>query len=162
LLVWVVLNAVGALPEVARIVELTWFVAALSHLNFYGFFAITMLGAIYYIVPQVTGVPWPWPRLVRAHFWFAAIGVILFALPLGIGGVVEGQKIANTEIAFMDVVRATLMFLRVSTIGDLLIAVGHLFLLANISALSIRYYRAHFVPAYAAATAVTEPAEVKS
>lgn len=156
-----VMNAMGALREVSWYTEFTWFVAAQSYLSSYGFFAMVMFGAIYYAVPRVTGVPWPAPKLVRVHFWLAAIGIILLAVPLAVGGLVQGARMSGSTLAYMDVIKATLPYLRVSTIGDMLILAGHLLLLGNITALSVRYYREHFLPAYAAATAEIAPAEVK-
>ena len=38
---------------------------------------------------------------------------------------------------------------------------GHLLLLVNLVRLSLRYYRTHFAPLYAEATAELKPAEVK-
>ena len=50
-------------------------------------------------------------------------------------------------------------FLRASTMGDLLMALGHLMFLANLAGLVIRFYRARAVSAWAAATAEIKPAE---
>ena len=48
---------------------------------------MTMFGAIYHIVPQVTGMEWPCAKSVRRHYWLAAVGIILIVLPLAIGGI---------------------------------------------------------------------------
>ena len=55
-----------------------------------------------------------------------------------------------------------LNFLRVSTIGELLILAGNLLMLGNRIRLSVRYYQTHFVPAYKEATAELKPAEGKT
>src|ERR1019366_161998 len=95
------MRVVGALPGASAITNFTWFTVAQSQLNSYGFFALTMLGAIYYIMPRVTGIEWPCAKSVRAHFWLAAIGIILVTLPLAVGGVIQGFKL-NSPAAFAD------------------------------------------------------------
>ena len=64
-------------------------------LNSYGFFAMVMFGAIYYIVPQLMGTEFPSAKLVRAHFWAAAAGVLLLVVPLAAGGIVQGLRLQH-------------------------------------------------------------------
>jgi cytochrome c oxidase cbb3-type subunit I len=156
------MNVVGTLRELTPFTHFTWFTTAQSHLNVYGFFAMTMIGAIYYIVPQVAGLKWCSSKLVKANYWIMALGILLFAIPLAIAGVVQGIKLNNPQIAFIDVAKSTLPFLRASTMGELLILVGNLILLGNLTALLIRYARTHFAPVCVDAVAELKPTEVKS
>ncbi len=151
----------GVLPGVTEIINFTWGVTAQAQLNSYGFFAMTMFGAIYYIAPRLTGIEFPSAKLVRAHFWLAAVGVLFIVAPLAAGGIAEGLKLRDLNLAFTDVAKSTLPFLRVSTVGDLLIALGHVVFLLNLSSLACRFYRVRIVAAYAAATAPMAAAEVK-
>jgi cytochrome c oxidase cbb3-type subunit 1 len=151
----------GALPPVAALTHLTWFSAAQAQLNGFGFFSVTIFGAIYYIVPQVTGLEWPSGRSVRWHFFIAAAGTLFVALPLAAGGIVQGFKLNNPSVPFVDVSRSTLTFLRVSTFGELLVALGYFLLLGNLLALAVRFLLLLFLPLYRSAIAETKPAEVK-
>jgi cytochrome c oxidase cbb3-type subunit 1 len=155
------MNVAGAIPQISAVTNFTWFTVAQSQLNSYGFFAMTMFGAIYYIVPLVTGIEWPGQKSVKAHYWLAAFGIILVVAPLAIGGVLQGLKLNHPEIPFVDLTKATLPFLRASTTGELLIALGHLLFAMNLARLVFRLARTHLAPAYAAATAELKPAEVK-
>jgi cytochrome c oxidase cbb3-type subunit 1 len=154
-------SACAAVPEVSAITNFTWFTVAESYLNVFGFFAMAMFGAIYYIVPRVTGMEWPCAKSVRRHYWLAAIGIVLIVLPLAIGGVVEGFNWHNPKMTDVDVAKNALNFLRVSTLGEILILLGNLLLLGNLIGLSVRYYKTHFVPVYRDATATLNPAEAK-
>jgi cytochrome c oxidase cbb3-type subunit I len=156
------MNVAGALPGVREVTHFTWFTVAQEQLNLYGFFAMTMFGAIYHIVPQVAGLDWPSAKSVRAHFWLAAAGMVLSAAPLAIGGVLQGIRLNHAEVEFMDLTRGTLPFLRVSTLGELLILSGHLLFLANLLRLWVRYCRIRLAPVCAAATVELTAAEVKS
>ncbi|HTY88177.1 MAG TPA: cbb3-type cytochrome c oxidase subunit I [Candidatus Acidoferrum sp.] len=120
-----------ACPHFSRITEFTWFGPAQSQLQLYGFFAMTMFGAIYFLLPRVMGIEWPFPRLARLQFWLSLIGVALFVIPLAIGGVVQGIKL-NNGVAFPDVTKATLVFFRVSTTGLLLLLLASLLFALNI------------------------------
>ncbi|MFO1488214.1 MAG: cbb3-type cytochrome c oxidase subunit I [Verrucomicrobiota bacterium] len=156
------MNVFAALPAISAITSFTWFTVAQSQLNAYGFFAMTMFGGIYYIVPRVVGVAWPCERSVRAHYWLAAIGVLLIVAPLAIGGIRQGLALSHPQVAFLDTAKATLPFLRVSTMGELFIAVGHLLLAVNVARLLCGRFKAGLLPALAAATAELKPAGVKS
>ena len=155
------MNAIAAIPEVSSFTNFTWYGVAQWQFNVFGFFAMTMFGAIYYIVPRVTGVEWPCAKSPRRHFWLAASGIVLVTLLLAIGGLVEGFNWHNAKMTNIDVAKSTLGFLRISTLGEFLILLGNLMLLGNLIGLSVRYYRIHFLPAYRQATVELKPVEAK-
>jgi cytochrome c oxidase cbb3-type subunit 1 len=155
------MNVFASVPGVAAYTNLTWFTVAQWQLNIFGFVGMALFGAIYCIVPPVTGIEWPCMKSPRRHFWLAGIGIVLIALPLAIGGLVQGFNWHNAKMSNVDVAKNALNFLRVSTIGELLILLGNLMLLGNLIGLSVRYYRTHFVPVYKEATAELKPAEAK-
>lgn len=155
------MNVVAAVPGVGLYTNFTWFTVAQWQLNIFGFAGMALFGAIYHIVPQVTGIEWPCAKSLRRHFWFAAAGIILIALPLAIGGLIEGFNWQNTKLSSVDVAKNALNFLRISTVGEVLILLGNLMLLGNLVGLSVRYYKTHFVPAYKEVTAELKPAEAK-
>jgi cytochrome c oxidase cbb3-type subunit 1 len=122
---------------------------------------MVMFGGIFSIVPQLLGLEFPSAKLVRAHFWTAAAGILLFVVPLAAGGIVQGLKLQHADIPFTDITQGTLPFLRASTMGDLLMALGHLMFLANLGGLVVRFYRARAVSAWEAATVEIKPAEAR-
>jgi cytochrome c oxidase cbb3-type subunit 1 len=155
-------STVTALPAVNQVTQFTWFTIGKGLLNFYGFFAMVIFGAIYYIMPRLIGQEFPFPKLIRAHFWTAALGVLFFVVPLAAGGIVQGLKLQHADIAFTDISKDTLSFLRASTMGDLLMALGHVMFLANLGGLVFQFYRASAVSAWAEATMEITPAEAGS
>jgi cytochrome c oxidase cbb3-type subunit 1 len=152
-----------AMLDVNQGLHLTWFGPAMSQLNFYGFFTMAMFGAVYIIMPRLFGIELPWPRLVRAHFWLSAAGVVLLVVPLAFAGIFEELKLADAQKPFTMVMHSTLAFLRVSTLGDLLLLIGHVFFLANLTGVVLGFYRARAVTAYAELTAdLFKPARARS
>jgi cytochrome c oxidase cbb3-type subunit 1 len=122
---------------------------------------MVLFGSVYYILPQLTGRDFPFVKLVRLHFWTAALGVLFFVVPLAVGGILQGLKLQQAQIGFTDIARGTLPFLRVSTLGDLLLALGHLMFLANLGGLLFRFYGARGMSTWAEATAEITTAEVR-
>jgi len=147
------MNIFGLLLDTAQELHFTWFVPARDLLNVYGFFAMVMFGAMYRILPHLTGTEFPFARLVRAHFWVAASGIVLSAIPLAVGGVIQCLELQNPNAPFLEIVKTTLPVLRVSTMGDLLLLIGHLFFLFNSAGLLLRFYRARALAAYSEMTA---------
>ena len=139
---------IGALPPVSDITDFTWFTAAREHLQVNGFLGLIAFGAAYHIMPQVVGANWPFPKLVRLHFGLAVGGVTLLVLPEALGGIVQGFALHNPAVPFANVVKGTLMFLRIATLGDLLIAAGHLCFLVNLAGLARSYYRPRAIAAW--------------
>ena len=147
------MNAAAALLDINQLLHFTWFSRAQRELNLYGFFVMALFGAAYRILPQLTATPLPWPKLVRVHFWLAAAGVVLLVVPFAIAGVRETFTMQDASIPFVTISRSTLPFLRVSTMGDLLLALGHVIFAANLIGLVVLFYRAKAAAAYAEATA---------
>ncbi len=142
-----------ACPRISQVTEFTWFGPAQTQLQLYGFFAMTMFGAIYHLLPRVVGFEWPFPKLARLQFWLSMSGVVLLVLPLAIGGVEQGMKLNNPNIAFMDATKAMLPFLRISTIGLLLILLGNSLFALNIFAMTFIWEKSLVKKAFAIVTA---------
>ena len=156
------MSIAGALDSGHQL-HFTWFVPARTQLQVYGFFAMVMFGAIYYIFPRFSGIEFPYPKLVRIHFWLAALGILAYVIPLAIGGILQSVQLQDAKITPVQMVQSSLPFLRASTTGDLLLFAGHLAFLGNIVGLVTRFYRARVTAVYSVATAdLFKSAEAKS
>jgi cytochrome c oxidase cbb3-type subunit 1 len=138
------LGALTSLPAVSEVTQFTWFLPAQRQLAVYGFFTMTMFGAIYCIVPRLLQMEFPSAGKIRLHFWVAALGVVLYVVPLAIGGLQQGAALNDPKTPFLDVAKGTLLFLRGSTTGDLLIAFGHLIFFLNLFGMVLRFGRSSF------------------
>jgi cytochrome c oxidase cbb3-type subunit 1 len=151
-----------ACPRISQVTEFTWFGPAQTQLQLYGFFAMTMFGAIYYLLPRAVGFELPFPKLARAQFWISMSGVVLLVLPLAIGGVEQGMKLNNPNSAFPEVVKSVLPFLRISTIGLLLILLGNSLFALNIFAMTFVWEKSLVKKAFAVVTAPLEDASASA
>ncbi|MGV3757811.1 MAG: cbb3-type cytochrome c oxidase subunit I [Verrucomicrobiota bacterium] len=160
LLAGILMKAIGSVPQISDITHFTYFTAAQNKLMLFGFASLILLGAIYYIVPRVSGVEWPLAGALKGHFYLAAIGAAVLVLPLALGGVQQGLKLASPT-NFMDVTKAAMMGFRLSTLGDLLWLAGSLALLVNVKLLVYRLVKAQALACVAESkTAKTREATV--
>ena len=147
------MNILSVLPQFGLLAHFTWFTAARAHATFYAFFSFVMFGAIYYILPHLAGLNFPSTKPLRLHLWLALLGILLIILPQAIGGLFEGLNLQNPSIAFLQVSKRMLPFLRASTLGDLLLAAGHVLFVMNVAGLVSRFAKARATAAYGLATA---------
>jgi cytochrome c oxidase cbb3-type subunit I len=141
LMFWVIASVqliVGSVPAVSSLTDFTWFTVSQKNLWVYGFFALTMFGAMYYILPRVVGMEWPSAKLIWWHFTLTFVGVLVSYIALLVGGIAQGYLLTNPQNSFIAILHSTMMAVRVSTIGDLLLVLGQIAALLNFSLLVAR------------------------
>ncbi|PTT88972.1 hypothetical protein DBR42_08765 [Pelomonas sp. HMWF004] len=114
-----------ALRSVNQVAHFTHFTVAHAHLGLYGFVTMVFFGAIYFVVPRVSGREWPSQGLIAAHFWLAAAGISIYFVLLTVGGWLQGKAMLDETRPFMDSVTLTLPYLKARTVGGSLMALGH-------------------------------------
>ncbi|HVU28084.1 MAG TPA: cbb3-type cytochrome c oxidase subunit I [Verrucomicrobiae bacterium] len=149
----VLLLATGC-SHFSRVVGFTWFTSAQTQLQIFGFFAIVICGAIYELLPRVMDFELPFPKFVRLQHWLFMLGVALLVVSLAVGGIKQGLN--NFDF------QTQLPFLRVSTMGILLLLLGSLLLAANIFVMTLKWKLALLKSLLTAVKAPLETAEVKS
>lgn len=125
--------AIGALPAVRGLVQFTIFQTGLNALFLLGFIATTFLAAFTYTLPRITGLQWPRPNFVSLHRTLTFWGALLVALPLIIGGFIQGGRAGDATIDFLKAVRVTFPFVGIAIIGYLLLIGGQLLFLLNVN-----------------------------
>jgi cytochrome c oxidase cbb3-type subunit I len=114
--------------EAFRYTNLLWhftdFTVAHSHITMYGIIAFLLWGSIYALVPRLTENE-PSQLMVGAHFWTAFIGLLLYAVPLMIGGTLKGLMWMNGK-PFMDSVQLMAPYWLWRAIGGTMMWLSHL------------------------------------
>lgn len=122
-------------PQVDEVVGLTIFQNGASAWFLYGFIGMSLFAAIHHILPRLTEIDWPSPKMVSAHYGLTVVGLIITVAALMLGGYVQGNAINNPAVAFNGkggVVRQVVPYVGLSTIGLLVLLVGQLALFSNI------------------------------
>jgi cytochrome c oxidase cbb3-type subunit 1 len=120
---------------VSVITRFTYVEMACSHLALLGFVGMTLLGAIYYIVPRLVQAGWPSAKLVRVHFNWSAIGIAVYFLALTMAGLIQGFKLNDPAVPVMNAVRASVPFIGIATLALLAVVVGQVAFLINLCSL---------------------------
>jgi cytochrome c oxidase cbb3-type subunit 1 len=121
-----VLTAINSLPAVNSVTNFSDITRALNLLGYYGFFSMTAFGAIYYILPRLTGKEWPSSSLISWHFWLATTGVLLGVTVLILGGLIQGFALQDIGVTFRSSVDFILPFRFVAALAASLIVGANL------------------------------------
>lgn len=116
-----VLSAINSLPLVNSMTQFSDTNRALYQLGHFGFFAMTAFGAIYYIVPRLTGKEWPCAPFISLHFWLAATGFGLVVSGLLLGGLIQGAALNQTIVTFRSSMEFAWPFRFQAMLGSVLI-----------------------------------------
>jgi cytochrome c oxidase cbb3-type subunit 1 len=60
------------------------------------------------------------------HFWGSAIGITIYFVMLSRGGLLQGIELNLKETPFMEIVEATIPYLKWRSVGGSLMTIGHL------------------------------------
>ncbi|HHH48128.1 MAG TPA: cytochrome oxidase [Gammaproteobacteria bacterium] len=75
-----------------------------AHINVVGGVVIFIMGASYYLLPRMSGVPIYSRRLVDHTFWWTSLGIAGFYSTLMIFGILEGFALLDDDLARMDAI----------------------------------------------------------
>ncbi len=95
------LSAVSSTFALGKDLQFSHFLVGLDTLAVYGFFSMTIFGAIYFIVPRITGAEWPSGKRIRTHFWFSTYGILTLIAAMLIGGIAQGGNMAQWDRDFV-------------------------------------------------------------
>jgi len=137
-LVTLVLGVLLAIIPMARTIQFTYAQTAYELLALYGFFSMTLFGAIYFIVPRVVGCEWPSGSMIRFHFWFSAYGIIAMVAFMFFAGLAQGHLHAQWTEEFLVSVERTRPYLASLGVGWSLILISNLAFLLQLGLMSIR------------------------
>jgi cytochrome c oxidase cbb3-type subunit I len=120
-----------ALVNVNRVTHFTHWTIAHSHLGVYMFVTMALFGGIYYILPRLIGREWPSPNMIRAHFLLVGLGMVIYVVTLGGGGVMQGLNMLDPSVPFQESVEAAKPWLLTRSFAAVLISAGHVIFAAH-------------------------------
>ena len=89
-----------ALPIIQRVTHLTNWVIGHSHIAVLGFSGFIGIGAIYFLIPRVTGKPLYSTKLADIQYWLILIGLGGFWFTLTAAGLIQGNGWLNGETVY--------------------------------------------------------------
>ena len=120
--------------EAFRSANIYWhftnFTVGHSHLAMYGFVTFCIWGAIYGLVPRITGRG-PSHGAMAAHFWMAFLGGSLYVIAISIAGILQGMSWVAGESFIASVEAAAPLWLWRS-IGGFMMVGSHILFAVNL------------------------------
>ena len=114
-----------SLPDVAEVLHFTHYTVGHAHFALYVFVGFLVWGAIYGLMPRMTGREPP-IAIVGIHFWLALAGITIYVLSLMVAGHVQGASWVAGE-PFMESVRKVTPYMVWRAIGGSLMMASHVF-----------------------------------
>lgn len=119
-----------ALREVSEHLHFTHYTVGHAHLAMIAFVSFLIWGAVYGLVPRVTGKEPP-VSLVGLHFWLSLVGLLIYVVALCAGGHAQGAAWQNHE-PFMDSVRVVTPYMVWRFVGGVLMGIAHIIFFVNV------------------------------
>ncbi len=110
-------------PILSVVTQFSDYVTGQSVLVLLGFITMSLFGAMYFIIPRLTGEEFC-PVGTGWHFWLVATGIGLSVASLCLGGLIQGFALSDPGVTFLTSLNLVQPFRFLSTIGDLIFFLG--------------------------------------
>lgn len=120
-------GSLQGLRDYSRLIHFTHYTIAHAHWAAYGFASFLAFGAIYTLLPALTGTKEStWLRTATAwHFWLSISGLAVYVISMTISGTIQGLRWAD-ELPFVDSLLGIAPYMFARLIGGSLMAASHL------------------------------------
>ncbi|MFM2376372.1 MAG: cytochrome-c oxidase, cbb3-type subunit [Bacteroidota bacterium] len=129
-----------SLKSVNAIAHFTDWIVAHVHVGGLGWNGFMTFGILYWLVPKLWGTKLHSTSLANAHFWLGTLGIVVYAIPMYIAGIVQGlmwkQFDANGFLEnpnFLLTVQQIIPMYILRSAGGLLYLVGALLMVYNLA-----------------------------
>ncbi len=126
-----VIDAITAFRHVAIETQFTLIPSAQHLLAFYGAATTIFFGAIYFIVPRITGRPWASSGLATGHRLLLKVGIVVTVVSLAAGGWTQGSDLLNAKTSFADILGHLNLYLLGAIVGQAVLLLANLLFLVN-------------------------------
>lgn len=134
-----VLGAVTAL--FGQEAQLSQASAGLQLLCVYGFFSMTMFGAIYFIVPRLVGCEWVSGKRINFHFWMSTYGTLALVGLNFFGGLWQASSYGQWDAPLESSVQAGRPYALGASLAWLFIIFSNVMFLYHLSLMVLRLGR---------------------
>ncbi len=110
-------------PALSTVTQFSDYVTGQSALVLLGFITMCLFGAMYFIVPRLTGEAFC-PAGTGWHFWLVASGIATSVVSLSFGGFIQGFALYDPGVSFMSSLNLIQPFRFLGAVGDLIFFLG--------------------------------------
>ena len=124
-------GSLEALRSHQEVTHFTHYTIGHVHFGMYGFFAPLMFAMMYYGMPRLMDQEWSSARLIRIHFWCTLVGMLIYVFAMCYAGIRQGLMMNDPSIPFLNIVRFTIPYLALRTLGGLILLTGTIAFVIN-------------------------------
>jgi cytochrome c oxidase cbb3-type subunit 1 len=119
-------GSLQALRDFNQLIHFTYYTVAHAHWAAYGFPSFLAFGAIYGLLPSLTGAMErsAISPAVKLHFWLAVSGLAIYVVSMTVAGTIQGLRWAD-QFPFVDTLNGIAPYMLVRLIGGGLMAASH-------------------------------------
>ncbi len=125
------LATLTAFRGVAVHTRFTFIDTAMEQLSQYGAVSMLFLGAVYYMVPRLTGRGWASPALTAGHAVMMMIGIVASVVALMVAGWMQSESLLDAKVSFAGIFGQVRVALLVHTAAQFGLLGANLLLLVN-------------------------------
>ena len=111
--------------------QFTFLATAIEQLGLYGGVTMMFFGAIYYMVPRLTGNAWASGALAAGHRVLVMAGVLLLVVTLAVAGGSQSADLLDPKIAVGEIFSRIRLSLLISTGAQMVLLGANLLLMVN-------------------------------
>ena len=126
-----VLETITSFRGVAVETQFTFVTSAVSQLGLYGAISMMLFGAIYYMVPRLTGNVWASSGLAAGHSVLVIFGLVASVVTLFVAGWTQGASLLNAKVPMSTIFGDVRLSLLMNTGAQLVLLGANLLLLVN-------------------------------
>jgi cytochrome c oxidase cbb3-type subunit I len=111
--------------------QFTFLSTAIEQLGIYGGISMMFFGAIYYMVPRLTGTAWASSGLTSGHRILVGFGVAVSVVTFAVAGLTQGDDLLNARISISHIFQNIRLSLLLNTGAQLVLVGSNLLFLVN-------------------------------
>lgn len=125
------LELLTSFRAVAVATQFTFLATAIEQLGLYGGISMMFFGAIYYLVPRITGNPWASAGLAGGHRILVVAGVTLSVVTLAVAGLTQGDDLLDPKLPMAQIFGNVRISLLMNSGAQIILIGANLLLLVN-------------------------------
>ncbi len=125
------LELITSFRAIAVETQFTFLATALEQLGLYGGVSMLFFGAIYYMVPRLTGTTWASAGLGAGHRVLVIFGVVLSVVTLAVAGWTQGSALLDAKTTYAVIFGEVRLSLLINSGAQIILLGANLLLLVN-------------------------------
>ena len=126
-----ILDLITSFRGVALHSQFTFLVTAQEQLGLYAGISMMFFGAIYYMIPRITGAAWASAAMSAGHRVLVVLGVVVSIVSLAVAGLTQGSNLLDPKVELAQIFSSVRLSLLVNSGAQIILLGANLLLLLN-------------------------------